>query len=109
MYKVLAVVAVLALAALGTSIITALVTNSTTGKQSKQIAALTHIQSVERRELSALRSKLRPKLRKKAASASHAATSLTSLIPAATTHSAYHGARGCEAWTVSRSDSQASR
>ena len=70
MYKVLTVVAVLALAALGTSIITAVVTNSTTARQSKQIATLTHIQSVERREISALRSRLRPKVRKRTASTS---------------------------------------
>jgi hypothetical protein len=105
MYKVLTVVAVLAIAALCTSIITTVIEHSAATKQSDQIAKLAHTQQAERREISALRSEVRARK----ASADHAAARLSNVSHGPGPGVACSGTGRCVDWTVSRSGSHASR
>jgi uncharacterized coiled-coil protein SlyX len=59
MYKVLTVVCVLAIIALGTSVISAVIENTTTARQSKQISNLSNQVATDRHEMSQLRAELR--------------------------------------------------
>jgi hypothetical protein len=59
MYKVLTVVCVIAIIALGTSVISAVIQNSTTARQSKQISSLSTNVAKYRHEVAVLRGDLR--------------------------------------------------
>jgi hypothetical protein len=61
MYKVLWAIAVVAVLALGTSIITAVFLHSAQAKDNRQIATLDHEQSVEQSEITSLRAQVRAK------------------------------------------------
>jgi hypothetical protein len=58
MYKVLTVVCVVAIIALGTSVISAIIQNSTTTRQSDQISSLSRDVATDRHEMSVLRTEL---------------------------------------------------
>jgi len=62
MYKVLWAVAIVAIIALGTSIVSAVALHSAQAKDNRQIGTLDHEESVQQNEISSLRSQLRAKV-----------------------------------------------
>jgi Tfp pilus assembly protein PilN len=67
MYKILTVVCVLAIAALGTSVITTVIQRSDVSLQSARITSLSNEQAAERQELAAIQAELRTQPKKKVA------------------------------------------
>jgi hypothetical protein len=61
MYRVLTIVATIAVIALATSIITAVVQRSTSVRQSREISSLNHQQATDRKAISGLQQKLHAK------------------------------------------------